>query len=70
MKIYWIFTSNSNVTQNLSSIDGVIILRNSQKISSLNIDSVQARHRGNYTCFASNRAGIAQHSALLHVNGD
>jgi hypothetical protein len=69
MNVYWMFTSTSNVTQNLTSSDGVIIIRNSQKISSLNIDSVQARNRGNYTCIASNKAGVAQHSAFLHVNG-
>lgn len=70
ISIYWFFTSSLNVTRNLSSTEGLMILRNSKKISSLNIDSVQANHRGNYTCVASNRAGVAQHSALLHVNGE
>jgi hypothetical protein len=56
--------------RNLSTNDGVMILRNSQKISSLNIDAVQARHRGNYSCYAQNKAGIAHFSAFLAVNGD
>jgi hypothetical protein len=70
IEIWWSFQDNSmNIIKTLSTNDGVMILRNSQKISSLNIDSVQGRHRGNYTCFAKNKAGIAHHSAFLHVNG-
>lgn len=35
----------------------------------LNIDSVSQNHAGNYTCSALNKAGIAQHTAELIVNG-
>lgn len=38
-------------------------------MSMLGIEAVKARHRGNYTCYAQNKAGIAQHSAFLSVNG-
>lgn len=33
------------------------------------VDSVSAKHAGNYTCIAENAAGIAQHSAELVVIG-
>jgi Immunoglobulin I-set domain len=56
--------------KNLSTNDGLMITRNSQKISMLAIDAVKARHRGNYTCFAENRGGVAQHSAFLQINGE
>lgn len=48
--------------------DGVLITKSGQRISILNIESVQARHRGVYTCIASNAAGTVEHSAELHVN--
>ena len=38
-------------------------------MSMLGIEAVKARHRGNYTCYAQNKAGIAQYSAFLSVNG-
>ena len=56
--------------RNLSTNDGVVILKNGQKLSLLNIESVKARHRGNYTCYAKNKAGIMQYSAALAINGD
>ena len=69
--ITWsLFDTESGVERNLSTNDGVMILRNSQKISSLNIDAVKGRHRGNYTCLAYNKAGAARFSAFLSVNGD
>lgn len=40
-----------------------------KKSSVLNIDSVEESHIGNYTCIASNRAGISTHSAELTVKG-
>lgn len=35
----------------------------------LNIDSVNARHAGNYTCTGRNLAGSASYTAHLLVNG-
>jgi len=70
MKIWWsFFDSEMGFDRNLSSNDGIMITRNSQKLSVLNIDAVKARHRGNYTCFAQNKAGTSQHSAYLSING-
>lgn len=69
--VWWSLTSSDlHEDHNLTTNDGVMITRNSQKISMLAIDAVKARHRGNYTCFAQNRGGITQHSAFLYVNGD
>lgn len=54
---------------NLTTGDGIVITKPSQKISILAIDAVKARHRGNYSCFASNKGGFTAHSAYLAVNG-
>ncbi|KAJ8667920.1 hypothetical protein QAD02_009583, partial [Eretmocerus hayati] len=39
-----------------------------QRVSFLSIDSVAARHAGNYTCVARNAAGFDSHTAVLSVN--
>jgi hypothetical protein len=66
--IWWTLTDNNLLMdRNLTSNDMVTITRNSQKLSVLSIEAVQARHRGNYTCFAKNKAGIAHFSAFLFV---
>ncbi|XP_032672567.1 Down syndrome cell adhesion molecule-like protein Dscam2 isoform X19 [Odontomachus brunneus] len=44
------------------------ILATTRKNSILSIESVAARHAGEYTCSASNRAGATSHSATLAVN--
>lgn len=68
IKIWWRF-DDDNVGYNLTSNDGVVITRTSQKISILAIDAVKGRHRGNYTCFASNKGGVSHHSAYLDIHG-
>lgn len=40
-----------------------------KRINNLVIDLVSAKHAGNYTCFAENAAGVAEHTAELVVNG-
>lgn len=42
----------------------------SKRLSVLAIDAVAARHAGEYTCTASNRAGASSHTAMLAVNGN
>lgn len=70
LKIWWTFKSeDENFAYNLTTGDGVMITRNGQKLSVLNIEAVKARHRGNYTCYASNRGGFDQQSAYLFING-
>lgn len=51
-------------------VDGVNIVRMSARLSSLNIDSISASHRGVFQCIAINEAGIANHSTELLINGD
>lgn len=53
----------------LDSNDGVLISRSGQRLSILNIESVQARHAGNYTCQVKSQAGIIERVAELHVTG-
>lgn len=48
---------------------GVTILKSGKRASVLTIDAVHAGHVGEYTCMAENRAGKANHTAELHVNG-
>ncbi|KAG5309252.1 DSCL protein, partial [Acromyrmex insinuator] len=46
----------------------IVISRSSKRISQLTIESVAARHAGEYSCTASNTAGTATHSSVLSVN--
>ncbi|XP_025152792.1 Down syndrome cell adhesion molecule-like protein Dscam2 isoform X42 [Harpegnathos saltator] len=46
----------------------IVISRNSKRASTLTIESVAARHAGEYSCTASNTAGTATHSSVLSVN--
>lgn len=71
MKIWWTLREDGMTdSYNLTTNDGIMITKPSQKISILAIDAVKARHRGNYTCHAQNKGGVAQHSAFLSVNGE
>lgn len=47
----------------------IITQKMGKRINSLIIDSVSAKHAGNYTCIAENAAGLAQYSAELMVIG-
>ena len=70
MKIWWTFKGdNDDYPYNLTTNDGIIITRTTQKVSMLTIEAVKARHRGNYTCYAQNKGGHSQHSAFLYING-
>jgi hypothetical protein len=70
IKIWWTFSGDGDdFSYNISSNDGMMITRNNQKVSMLSIEAVKARHRGNYTCFASNKGGVAYQSSYLAING-
>lgn len=70
MKLWWTFKSDlEDIPYNLTTNDGVVITRNNQKVSMLTIEAVKARHRGNYTCHAQNRAGVSQQNSYLSING-
>jgi len=70
LNIWWsLFDPELGFERNLTTNDGVVITRTNQKMSMLAIEAVKARHRGNYTCHAHNRAGVAEYSAHLATNG-
>jgi Down syndrome cell adhesion molecule-like protein 1 len=71
IKIWWTLADSyeSLAEYNISTNDGIVISKAGNKVSVLTIESVKSRHRGNYTCFAKNKAGTAKHSAYLAVNG-
>jgi Immunoglobulin domain len=71
MKMWWSLSDSieSIAEFNISSNDGIVISKAGNKLSVLNIEAVKARHRGNYTCYAANKAGTSKHSAYLAVNG-
>lgn len=48
---------------------GVTFSKLSSRISTLNIESVRAEHRGSYKCMAMNKAGRSEHVSELHVDG-
>lgn len=52
------------------SEDGLMSIKPfGKKTSVLSIENVDQSHIGNFTCVASNRAGIAKYSAELFVKG-
>jgi hypothetical protein len=74
IQIWWTFLEENSHSEpkfayNLTTNDGIVITRASQKISMLVFEAVKARHRGNYTCYAQNRAGLVSHSSYLTING-
>lgn len=48
---------------------GITVSKIGHKSSTISIDSVASIHTGVYTCLAVNRAGHANYSAELSVNG-
>ncbi|VEN53577.1 unnamed protein product [Callosobruchus maculatus] len=63
MKIYWLHNNYS-----VADMDDILITKAGKKISTLSIDSVSAKHSGEYTCVAENKAGSSRYSAILNVN--
>uniref|UniRef100_A0A6P4ESS1 Down syndrome cell adhesion molecule-like protein Dscam2 isoform X17 n=1 Tax=Drosophila rhopaloa TaxID=1041015 RepID=A0A6P4ESS1_DRORH len=49
--------------------NGFTLVRLNKRTSSLNIDSLNAFHRGVYKCIATNEAGTSEYVAELQVNG-
>lgn len=48
---------------------GIVINRNSKRVSTLSIDNVQSIHVGNYTCLARNLASTSTYTTSLFING-
>ncbi len=55
--------------QEVRSGDGIEVNKLGGKISVLSLEAAQARHSGEYTCRASNKAGHHTQSAELNVQG-
>lgn len=66
MNISWIF--NGQLVNKKNDL-GIVLTSINKKTSILNIEAVSGTHRGTYVCVATNRAGSANHSAVLDVNG-
>jgi uncharacterized protein YigE (DUF2233 family) len=66
MKIHWTLNDNQITSK---THEGIVISKTGKMISVLSIESVNAHHAGNYTCIASNQAGISHLSTRLSVNG-
>lgn len=54
----------------ITSLPGVSVTKLGNKASALFIDSVQASHRGNYTCTVRNPGGLVNYTASLRINGN
>lgn len=60
----WLFNQRP-----ISEIFGISTVKLGKRTYALTIDSVSGKQAGNYTCEASNMAGIDRFSAELIVNG-
>lgn len=52
-----------------SGENGFTIMKLNARTSYLNVDALEAKHRGIYRCIAVNLAGLAEYAAELQVNG-
>jgi len=68
INISWTFQSADGGTVG-SLPEPILLNRIGKKIFMLEIPSVTEYHRGFYTCIATNRAGVIEHTAELMVNG-
>lgn len=64
LDIKWYFNSDAIK----SGLNGVM-LTNTKRTSQLTIESVSHHNQGNYSCVVKNKAGTANHTANLFVNG-
>lgn len=71
LEIWWtlVEADDSHSVEKILTSNDEIEIRTNKKISYLSIDSVKARHRGNYSCHAKNRAGETSVTAQLAING-
>lgn len=64
LDIEWLFNDYA-----INSYSDISVTKMGKRLSVLMIDSVNARHAGNYTCRARNLWASTQYSAFLHING-
>lgn len=65
LEILWTLNSAPIITGEHS----FTLQRMNARTSSLNIDSLEAHHRGIYKCIATNKAGTTEYATELIVNG-
>lgn len=65
LKIHW--TLNGEPVK--TGVDGFMVMQLNTRTSYLSVDTLEAKHRGSYSCVAQNLAGKAIYSAELQVNG-
>lgn len=63
--IRWVLDTSPIV----SGENGITIVKLNQRTSSLSINSVDGMHRGIFKCLVRNKAGTAEYSDELKVNG-
>ncbi|XP_048506692.1 Down syndrome cell adhesion molecule-like protein Dscam2 isoform X9 [Athalia rosae] len=61
------WSHGDHVVTHIDAADGITYTVN-KRVTTLNIEAVAARHAGDYTCAASNKAGGASHTERLAVN--
>lgn len=64
MQFSWSFEG-----QSVGTLPGVSTMGGGRKASMLLIDPLGAMHSGNYTCTVKNRAGVANYTSELRING-
>lgn len=65
LEFSWIFEGKT-----ATALPGVSTMNGGRKASMLIIDPLGAIHRGNYTCTVKNRAGMANFTSELRINGN
>lgn len=65
LKLEWRFNG-----RNASAVTTIKTVEIGEKINVMVIPEVTAFHAGDYTCIAQNRAGVANYTATLMVNGN
>ena len=65
LEIIWMFGDRQIRTDQLD----MVVSDSGKRAKQLTIETVAARHAGEYTCVATNIAGSVSRSAILEVNG-
>uniref|UniRef100_A0A182V270 Down syndrome cell adhesion molecule n=1 Tax=Anopheles merus TaxID=30066 RepID=A0A182V270_ANOME len=66
MTIDWLYEGRPIST--IDSLHGITALAFGKRAKALSIDGIAGSHAGNYTCRATNDAGVAEHTEQLIVN--